>query len=85
MIRQHIFFTLALLLATTTLKGQNQKLDSVIVVPLAKYDSVSGLHRKVFGENYRRDYARPVKVPVIRLSEIAGGLTAIQAGIARIR
>ena len=80
MIRQHIFFTLALLLATPTLKGQNQKLDSVIVVPLAKYDSVPGLHRKVFGENYRRDYARPVKVPVIRLSEIAGGLTAIQAG-----
>ncbi|MGN8055187.1 BamA/TamA family outer membrane protein [Pedobacter sp. 22163] len=80
MIRQHIFFTLAFLLATPTLKGQNQKLDSVIIIPVAKYDSVSRLHRQVFGENYRKDYARPVKVPVIRLSEIAGGLTAIQAG-----
>jgi len=80
MIRQYIFFILAFVLAIPAAKGQNQKVDSVTIIPWAKYDRVGRLHRKVFGENYRKDYARPVKVPLIRLSRISGGLTAIQAG-----
>ena len=80
MIRLPIFLILAFLLTISTVKGQNQLLDSVTVIPVAKYDSVGRLHRKVFGENYRKDYARPVKVPVIRLSGISGGLTAFQSG-----
>lgn len=80
MIRQYIFFILAFLLAIPAVKGQNQKMDSVTIIPWAKYDSVGRLHRKVFGENYRKEYARPVKVPLIRLSRISGGLSAVQAG-----
>lgn len=79
-IRPHVFFILAIFFATPIVKGQNLKLDSVTIIPIKNYDSVGKLHRKVFGENYRKDYARSVKVPVIRLSQISGGLTALQAG-----
>jgi len=79
-IRLHVLYILAILSTSPIVKGQNLELDSVTIIPLKKYDSVGRLHRKVFGENYRKDYARPVSVPVIRLSQISGGLTAIQAG-----
>lgn len=54
--------------------------DSVIVKVHASYDDVSKFHRKLFGENYRKEWAMPVKLPVIRLSEICGGLTPVKEG-----
>ncbi|MBC6110913.1 BamA/TamA family outer membrane protein [Pedobacter sp. CCM 8938] len=56
------------------------KADSIKLRLVPKYDSVGRFHRKIFGDNYRKDYAQSVKLPVIHLSEIAGGLTAIQKG-----
>lgn len=54
--------------------------DSTIVSVHASYDDVTGIHRWLFGENYRKDWAMKVKLPVIRLSQINGGLTPIKQG-----
>lgn len=54
--------------------------DSVTVSIYPKYDSVGKFHRFLFGENYRKEYAMPVKVPVIKISVIKGGLTPTQRG-----
>ena len=54
--------------------------DSIEVSAYAPYDNVSGLHRSLFGENYRKEWATPTKLPVIRISEIKGGLTPLKRG-----
>lgn len=54
--------------------------DSVEVKIYPRYDSVGKFHRFLFGENYRKEYALPVKVPVIRISVIKGGLSPTQRG-----
>lgn len=52
--------------------------DSTVVRAHPAYDSVTKIHRSLFGENYRREWAMPTKLPVIRLSE--KGLIIIQRG-----
>ncbi|MFT3705873.1 MAG: BamA/TamA family outer membrane protein [Agriterribacter sp.] len=54
--------------------------DSIAVRANAKYNSVSKLHRTLFGENYRKEWGAETKVPVIRLSVIKGGLMPTQRG-----
>ncbi|HUH19636.1 BamA/TamA family outer membrane protein [Albibacterium sp.] len=54
--------------------------DSMIIRPNAEFDQVSNFHRKLFGENYRKEWAAETKVPVIRISEIEGGLTPLKRG-----
>jgi hypothetical protein len=54
--------------------------DSVLVRIHPKYDSVSGLHRAIFGENYRREWAAQVKLPYLKISQLHGGLTPEQRG-----
>jgi hypothetical protein len=54
--------------------------DSVTVKVHASYDSVSGVHRWLFGENYRKEWATPVKLPLIKISEIQGGLKPLREG-----
>ncbi len=54
--------------------------DSVVVQANAGFDSVSNFHRKLFGENYRKEWATPTKLPVIKLSTFKGGLTPLQRG-----
>jgi hypothetical protein len=54
--------------------------DSIWVRLIPKYDSVGNFHRKLFGENYRKEYALETRLPVIRLSNFAGGLKAVQRG-----
>ncbi|BAV07798.1 Calcineurin-like phosphoesterase [Filimonas lacunae] len=54
--------------------------DSVTVAVHPSYDKPGGFHRWIFGENYRKEWAMPVTLPVIRLSEIHGGLTPLQLG-----
>jgi hypothetical protein len=54
--------------------------DSVIVKVHPSYNHVNGIHRWLFGENYRREWAAPVRLPVIRISRIYGGLTPIREG-----
>lgn len=54
--------------------------DSVIVSVHPAYDSVSGVHRTLFGENYRKEWAAKVKLPYLKLSELHGGLSAERKG-----
>jgi len=54
--------------------------DSITLAVHPAYDQVSGVHRFLFGENYRKEWAAPTKLPVIRLSTLHGGLVPIQMG-----
>jgi hypothetical protein len=54
--------------------------DSIVVSINSKLDSVGKFHRSLFGENYRKEYSTPVKIPVIKLSSIKGGLTPTKLG-----
>src|SRR6201991_2792014 len=54
--------------------------DSMIVAVHPSYNKVSGIHRWLFGENYRKEWAMPVKLPVLKLSQINGGLTPTKEG-----
>lgn len=54
--------------------------DTIIVQIKPSFDSVGKFHRYFFGDNYRKDYAMPVKLPVIKISEIKGGLKPTQLG-----
>lgn len=54
--------------------------DSITVQANAKYNTVSNFHRKLFGENYRKEWAALTKVPVIRTSQINGGLKPLKRG-----
>jgi hypothetical protein len=54
--------------------------DSVTVRVHPSYDKPGRFHRFWFGENYRKEWAAPVTLPVIRLSEVNGGLKPLQLG-----
>ncbi len=54
--------------------------DSIIVKVHPSYNEAGKLRRFLFGENYRKEWAEPVKLPVIQLSTIKGGLTPLQLG-----
>ncbi|MBA4167406.1 MAG: metallophosphoesterase, partial [Chitinophagaceae bacterium] len=54
--------------------------DSMQVRAHASYDSVSTIHRKLFGENYRKEWAASTMLPVIKISSIKGGLKPLQKG-----
>ena len=54
--------------------------DSVVVQAHPAYNKVSGLHKIFFGKNYRKEWAAPVNLPVIKISSFAGGLTPEKLG-----
>jgi hypothetical protein len=54
--------------------------DSIIVAEHAAYDNWGKFHRFLFGENYRKEYATPTELPVIRISTFKGGLTPAKRG-----
>ena len=54
--------------------------DSVLVKAHPEYNKGGSVHRWFFGKNYRKEWAAEVKLPVIRISEIYGGLTPEQEG-----
>ena len=53
--------------------------ESVTVVPGAHYRA-GALHKFFFGPHYRRLWTTPVRVPLLRLQEFAGGLKPTQPG-----
>jgi hypothetical protein len=67
----------ALLIVLTAPVAQAQS-DSAVAKAHPSYDSVTRMHRRLFGENFRKEWAAPVKLPVIKLSE--RGLTVLQRG-----
>lgn len=54
--------------------------DSVMTSVHPSYDRVSGIHRKLFGENFRKEWAAKVSLPIIRISKVSGGLKVLQNG-----
>ena len=54
--------------------------DSVEASAYAPYDAVSKFHRTLFGESYRKDWAISTRLPVLRISELKGGLTPEKRG-----
>ena len=54
--------------------------DSATVAVHPSYLKVSGIHRWFFGDNYREEWAAKVKLPLIRISEIRGGLLPVKEG-----
>jgi hypothetical protein len=54
--------------------------DSAIVRLQPQYNKVSKFHKLLFGENYRKEWDAPVKLPMIRLSHISDGLTVVRRG-----
>lgn len=54
--------------------------DSTTVKVHPSYNDVSGTHRWFFGENFRREWAASVKLPVIKLSQVNGGLSILKEG-----
>ncbi|MBZ4189246.1 BamA/TamA family outer membrane protein [Niabella beijingensis] len=54
--------------------------DSVVVRTNAALEKPGRGHRVWFGENFRKEWAAPEKLPVLRISEISGGLTPIKEG-----
>ena len=73
--QRYLHLTLLIVLFAFTAKSQT---DSTVVQAHPSYDSVSRMHRRLFGENYRKEWAAPTKLPVIRLSE--KGLIPLQLG-----
>jgi hypothetical protein len=63
-----------------TLGNKNISGDSILVTVHPSYDKPGKLHRWFFGENYRKEWATPTMLPVIRLSEVEGGLTPLKRG-----
>ncbi len=54
--------------------------DSITLAVKPGYDSVSGLHRWLFGKNYRRQWATPVTIKVLYVSKEKGGLAVVKQG-----
>lgn len=54
--------------------------DSITVAAKAAYDEVSRWHRRIFGENYRKEWATPTRLPLLHLSQLQGGLKPLQRG-----
>src|SRR6185312_1992000 len=54
--------------------------DSITVAVEPVYDSVSKLHRTIFGESYRKLWSEPVTLKICRLNQEKGGLKIEQRG-----
>jgi hypothetical protein len=54
--------------------------DSTVIKVHPSYNNVSGIHRWLFGENYRKEWATAVKLPIIKISEVYGGLAPVREG-----
>lgn len=59
---------------------RNPDADSITVRIHPKYDSVSGIHRAILGENYRKEWSAQVKLPYLKISKLHGGLTPERRG-----
>lgn len=54
--------------------------DSVRAAAHAAYGEDSKLYQAVFGKNYREEWTKPTRLPVIRISEVSGGLVPVKLG-----
>ncbi len=80
----HQVFTYSLpfypLIIEDTINEKDISGDSIMVQVHPSYNKAGKLRRIFFGENYRKEWAAATKLPVIRLSEMQGGLIPLQRG-----
>ena len=70
-----------LLLCSTTFGQQNQETHSTyITIPAGKEYKMSQSNKKLWGNNYRKEWTTPVRLPVIMLDTFMGGLKPVKAG-----
>jgi hypothetical protein len=73
------FLGIIQLLLPYTGNSQQLKEDSITVIAGPQY-AISEKQQKKWGENYRQEWNTPVKVKIVMLDTLAGGLTPYQAG-----
>ena len=72
---------MGVLLAPFSSPAQDRPIgDSVEIAIAPWYNNVGGFHRTLFGNNYREQWAIPVKLRVIHFGTEKGGLTILQEG-----
>jgi hypothetical protein len=54
--------------------------DSITLAIAPEYNQVSSLHRTFLGENYRKLWATPVRIRVLKISKERGGLQIVKLG-----
>ncbi len=80
-LHRKIFLLLSIVCIQNEIKAQDIYFqDSITFIPHASFDSVNKFHRFLFGNNYRKDYAIPVRFPIIKISEFKGGLVTEKMG-----
>jgi len=60
--------------------ARHQFSDSVVVKVHPSYADVSGIHYLFFGKNYRKEWSASVKLPLIKISKINGGMVPVKEG-----
>lgn len=75
-----IVLPVLLLSAKTSYAQAVSQSDSITVSIAPAYDSVGKLHRRFFGEGYRKCWAAPVTLRVCYLSKEKGGLAVVKRG-----
>ena len=84
-IRSLIYFTIVFFLIplmarsqkTVVIDSSDKNFRTVIA---GEQYGTSGFHQMLWGKHYRKEWATPVKIPVINLDEIDGGLTPTEQG-----
>src|SRR5882757_5449684 len=74
-----LFLTGVFLLSQQSLKAQVTG-DSIKLAIEPTYNDVSKTHRFFLGENYRKLWASPVKLPIFHIATEKGGLKILQKG-----
>jgi len=76
--------TVIFILAGSVSEAQNSNpiihADSTTAAVHASYNKGNKIHRFLFGENFRREWAAKVKLPLIDINKVAGGLTPLKYG-----
>src|SRR3982751_184219 len=76
--------TVIFILAGSVSEAQNSNpiihADSTTAAVHASYNKGNKIHRFLFGENFRREGAAKVKLPLIDINKVAGGLTPLKYG-----
>ena len=83
MLKLHLVFLITMLVskgyAQSTFVVDSSEPGYRTVIPGREYDR-SALFQFFWGEHYRKEWLTPVKVPVINLDTIKGGLTPVEQG-----
>ncbi|MDP9230234.1 MAG: BamA/TamA family outer membrane protein, partial [Bacteroidota bacterium] len=82
----HVFFTLLSFSFCSSGYTQQKSVDDTLIEPgykiiaAGKQYTTNSFHQWLWGKHYRKEWAAPVKVKIVSLDTLAGGLTPDQEG-----